>query len=104
MAKLKQPLPKEGRGERPTSPRPDIRDIMKNEKVRNLQSIRSIMLRIMRGVRLIFRFNGKPVAQAIVARIERPGESSCETTGRFRMGWKVFWEPESFVDLREKVL
>ena len=53
--------------------------------------------------KLIFRFNRKPIAQAIVARIERPGESSCETTGRFRMGWKVFWEPESFVDLREKV-
>mgnify|MGYP001562740077 len=51
MAKLKQPLPKEGRGERPTSPRPDIKDIMKNEKVRDLQSIRSIMLRIIRGVR-----------------------------------------------------
>ena len=51
MAKLKQPLPKEGRGERPTSPRPDIRKIIKNEKVRNLQSIQSIILRITRGVK-----------------------------------------------------
>ena len=56
------------------------------------------------GDKLIFRYGigGKPVAQATVAKIEGPGESSCETTGRFRMGWKVFWHPESFVDLREK--
>ena len=52
------------------------------------------------GSNLVFRFDGKIVARAVVARIEKPGESVCETTGRFRSGWKVFWTPESFVDQR----
>ena len=53
------------------------------------------------GDELIFRFDKKPVAKAVVAKIEKPGESACEATGRFRSGWKVFWEPHTFVDLRE---
>ncbi len=52
------------------------------------------------GHEIVFRFDHRPVAQAIVAKIERPGESQCESTGRFARGWKVFWKRESFVDLR----
>lgn len=52
------------------------------------------------GDPLVFRFDGEPVARAVVAKIERPGESACEATGRFRSGFKVFWTPESFMDLR----
>lgn len=48
------------------------------------------------GDQLIFRFDGKAVAIAIVAKIEKPGQSSCDQTGRFKSGWKVFWKPESF--------
>lgn len=53
------------------------------------------------GEELIFRFDKHPVAKAIVARIEKPGQSACEGTGRFRSGWKVFWDPGTFVDLRK---
>lgn len=52
------------------------------------------------GDELIFKFDGVPVAKATVARVERPGQSSCEATGRFLNGWKVFWKPETFIDLR----
>lgn len=52
------------------------------------------------GDELIFRFDKKPVARAIVDRIEKPGESACDTTGMFRNKWKVYWLPDSFEDLR----
>lgn len=52
------------------------------------------------GDELLFRFDGIPVARARVHRIEAPGQSACEGTGRFARGWKVFWTPESFEDLR----
>lgn len=52
------------------------------------------------GERLAFRFDGRVVARAVVSRIESPGESKCDRTGRFGSGWKVFWAPDSFVDLR----
>lgn len=49
---------------------------------------------------LTFRFDKVVMAQAIVARIEKPGESVCEGTGRFRNGWKVYWQAHTFIDLR----
>lgn len=52
------------------------------------------------GDTLVLRFDGVPVARAVVHSIERPGQSQCEGTGRFRGGWKVFWLPDSFEDLR----
>lgn len=52
------------------------------------------------GEELIFRFDGIPVAKAVVARIEQPGKSACEKTGKFKKGWKVFWKPEDFIDIR----
>ena len=52
------------------------------------------------GDDLVFRFDKTPVAKAVVAKIERPGESECDSTGRFRGGWKVFWRPETFIDAR----
>lgn len=52
------------------------------------------------GDELIFRFDKQPVAKAICAKIEKPGESECEQTGKFRSSWKVYWKPETFVDLR----
>lgn len=55
------------------------------------------------GDPLVFRFDGRPVARAVVHRIERPGQSECEATGRYRSGWKVYWLPETFVDLRGEV-
>ena len=55
------------------------------------------------GDKLVFRFDGVPVARAIVHEIQAPGLSACESTGKFSRGWKVFWLPESFVDLRESL-
>lgn len=52
------------------------------------------------GDKLVFRFDGIPVAEAVCAKIEQPGESKCDATGRFERGYKVFWTPESFVELR----
>jgi len=52
------------------------------------------------GDEIVFRRNKLAIAKAVVAKIERPGQSSCERTGKFKSGWKVFWTPESFVDLR----
>jgi len=54
------------------------------------------------GDELVFRQNKKPIARATVAMIEKPGQSSCERTGKFKGGWKVFWSPDSFQDLRPK--
>lgn len=50
------------------------------------------------GDPLVFRFDGRVVARAIVDRIEPPGLSECESSGRFWRGWKVFWRPETFVE------
>lgn len=52
------------------------------------------------GDNLTFRFDGTAVASAVVSEIQPPGQSECEATGKFRSGWKVFWTPESFLDLR----
>lgn len=49
------------------------------------------------GDPLVFNFDKVPVARAVVAKIEKPGLTACEHSGRFRSGWKVFWNPESFV-------
>lgn len=48
------------------------------------------------GDELIFRFDKKPVARAIVYKIEKPGLTTCEHSGRYKNLWKVFWENESF--------
>jgi hypothetical protein len=53
------------------------------------------------GDKLTFKFNGKVVAEAVVSEVEPPRKSKCDHTGRFLRAWKVFWTPESFVDLRE---
>ena len=51
---------------------------------------------------LNFRMHGTIVATAKCAKIEPPGMSKCDATGRFERGYKVYWEPESFVDLRKE--
>jgi len=52
------------------------------------------------GQRIEFRIAGDVVAEATVGRVEEPGESKCDGTGRFKNHWKVYWPPESFKDLR----
>lgn len=49
------------------------------------------------GDPLVFKIRGIVVARAVCARIEPPGQSKCDQTGRFERGHKVYWRPESFV-------
>jgi len=48
------------------------------------------------GDTITFRMEKKPVAEAVISRIEKPGQHECEATGRFKNRWKVYWSPESF--------
>lgn len=52
------------------------------------------------GDELTFKFDGVVVATAVVALIEPPGQSQCESSGRFKNRYKVYWDPETFEDLR----
>lgn len=56
------------------------------------------------GDEIQFCHQGKLIAKATVDVVEEPGESADESTGRFRNSWKVYWTPESFVDLRPSPL
>ncbi len=55
------------------------------------------------GDQVIFHMDKKPVAEAVISRIEKPGEHSCEQTGRFKGRWKVYWHPDSFKKIEPKV-
>lgn len=52
------------------------------------------------GDAIFFYHNKKIIAKAVIAVIEPPGKSECERTGKFNNRWKVFWKPESFIDMR----
>ena len=52
------------------------------------------------GDTIFFYFNKQFIAKAIIAKIEKPGESECERSGKYRNRWKVYWSPESFEDMR----
>ena len=54
------------------------------------------------GDTIEFYNQGKLIARAKVHRIERPGQSACGGTGRFKNHWKVVWRNRDFQDLREK--
>lgn len=50
----------------------------------------------------IYFYNNKTlIATAVVARVEKPGQSSCLSTGAFKNRWKVIWFKSSFVDKRK---
>lgn len=52
------------------------------------------------GDTIHFMNGGREIAQAVIGRIEKPGQSECESTGRFLNMWKVYWPPSSFRDTR----
>ena len=52
------------------------------------------------GDEILFYYKKTLVAKAVVALIEAPGISHCENSGRFKNRWKVFYSPETFLDLR----
>jgi hypothetical protein len=49
-----------------------------------------------KGDKITFKYQGKPVAEAVVDGIESPGQSQCMTSGKFKNRWKVFWRIDSF--------
>jgi hypothetical protein len=53
------------------------------------------------GDSIYFYFKKSLIASSVIAKIEKPGESECELTGRFKNLWKVYWKPESFKDERK---
>lgn len=56
------------------------------------------------GDTIIFRFDGAPVARAVVDQILKPGEHDtvCHNGKRFLRGYKVVWLQTSFEDMRGK--
>lgn len=46
--------------------------------------------------KIVFTFDRQPVAEARVLRIEDPGNSKCEQTGKYEKHHKVFWNPREF--------
>lgn len=54
------------------------------------------------GDRVVFHMDKQAVAEAVISRIEPPGKTACEQTGRFGNRWKVFWTPESFRKIAAK--
>lgn len=52
------------------------------------------------GDTIHFMIDGKEEAQAAISHTEPPGASQCDTTGRFKNRWKVFWDCKTFKDLR----
>jgi hypothetical protein len=52
--------------------------------------------RVLKGERIIFTMDKKPVAESLCAFVEKPGESKCGITGKYEKHWKVYWEPKTF--------
>ena len=47
--------------------------------------------------RVVFTFDRRPVAEARVYKIEEPGASKCDASGKYERYHKVFWDPRGFV-------
>src|SRR5271157_2297621 len=52
--------------------------------------------RVFISEKLIFTFNGKPVAEALVAKVEGPGKGE----GEYQKWHKVYWKPVTFKRFR----
>ena len=46
--------------------------------------------------KVYFTFDKMPVAETTVLKVEKPGESICELTGKYEKHWKLYWEPKQF--------
>lgn len=47
--------------------------------------------------KVYFTFNKVPVAETTCLRVEKPGQSKCELSGKYEKHWKLYWEPAQFV-------
>jgi len=48
------------------------------------------------GEKIVFTFDGAPIADAVVHHVEEPGKTKCENTGKYEKHFKVYWEPQTF--------
>jgi hypothetical protein len=60
-------------------------------------------VRAKKGDTIYFYQSKQLIATAVIAKIEKPGKSECERTGKYKNMWKVYWRPDSFVDLRKGI-
>lgn len=51
---------------------------------------------VLKGERIIFTMDKKPVAETVCAFVQKPGESKCDLTGKYEKHWKVYWKPSDF--------
>jgi L-amino acid N-acyltransferase YncA len=58
--------------------------------------------RVLKGEKIIFTFDKKPVAETVCDHVEKPGESKCELTGKYERHWKIVWLPSDFKKYKEK--
>ncbi len=46
--------------------------------------------------KVYFTFDRVPVAETTVLKVEKPGQSKCELSGKYETHWKLYWEPAKF--------
>jgi GNAT superfamily N-acetyltransferase/2'-5' RNA ligase len=51
------------------------------------------------GEKLVFTFDGTPVAETVVSHTEGPGKTECVNTGKYKDQHKVFWDPKLFKEV-----
>ncbi len=51
------------------------------------------------GEKVVFTFDGFPVAETVVLKTEGPGKTECQQTGKYKDHHKVFWNPSQFRSL-----
>jgi RNA:NAD 2'-phosphotransferase (TPT1/KptA family)/GNAT superfamily N-acetyltransferase/2'-5' RNA ligase/8-oxo-dGTP pyrophosphatase MutT (NUDIX family) len=52
---------------------------------------------VLMNEKVYFTFDKMPVAETTCLKIEKPGESLCELSGKYEDHWKLYWEPKQFV-------
>jgi len=52
---------------------------------------------VLMNEKVYFTFDRMPVAETTVLKVEKPGESLCELSGKYEDHWKLYWEPKQFV-------
>jgi 2'-5' RNA ligase/ribosomal protein S18 acetylase RimI-like enzyme len=57
---------------------------------------------VLPGEKIVFTFDGAPVASVVCHHTEAPGQSKCENTGKYEKHHKVYWDPKKFKRLDGK--
>ena len=57
---------------------------------------------VLPGEKIVFTFDGAPIASAVCHHVEEPGQFKCENTGKYEKHHKVYWDPKKFKRLDGK--